>query len=87
MSASLTNSTTLVINFSEILNTSTAQNINNYQISNGINVLSSSLSGAQVTLSTSEHQYGGYAVTVSNITDVAGNVVLTSKNSSVYEMG
>jgi len=85
VNASLTNSTKLVINFSEALNSTTAQNVNNYTISNGISVVSSVLTGTQVTLTTSAHLNGAYTVTANNITDLAGNVVNPSYNSATYE--
>lgn len=73
VSATLSNSTSLVINFSEQLNSSTAQNINNYSISDGISVSNAALSFTQVTLTTSTPISGTYTVTVSNVTDLAGN--------------
>ena len=84
VSASLTNSTTLVINFSEILDLATAQNINNYSINNGINVSSAVLSGTQVTLSTSAHKDGAYTVTVNNVTDISGNIINPTNNNANY---
>ena len=50
------------MNFSETLNSSTAQNKSNYLISNGINVSSAVLSGTQVTLTTSAHSTGAYTI-------------------------
>jgi len=84
VSASLSNSTTLVLNFSEALNSSTAQNKNNYSISNGITVSSAVLSGTQVTLTTSAHLNGAYTVIVNNVTDIAGNVVNPNNKTANY---
>ena len=82
--ALLLSSTTLVLNFSEALNSSTAQNKNNYSISNGIIVTSAVLSGTQVTLTTSAHINGSYTVAVSNITDLAGNSINPENNTANY---
>ena len=84
VSASLTNSTTLVINFSEPLNNNTAQNKNNYSINNGISVSSAVLSGTQVTLTTSTHVTSAYRVTVNNVTDLAGNVMNPNYKTANY---
>ena len=82
VSASMSDLTTLVLNFSEELNSSTAQNINNYTITNGINVSSATLSSTQVTLTTSVHESGSYTVTVNNVTDLSGNVIDPEHNSA-----
>jgi hypothetical protein len=84
VNASLTNSTKLIINFSESLNSSTAQNINNYSINNGISVVSALLSGSQVTLTTTAHVSGAYTVTVNNVTDLAGNVINPNFKTANY---
>jgi hypothetical protein len=85
VSASLTSATTLVINFSEALNSTTAQNKNNYAINNGVSVTSAVLSSTQVTLITSAHVSGAYTVTVNNVTDLAGNVIDPQHKSALYE--
>ena len=85
--ASLKNSTTLIINFSEELETSSAQNKSNYSINNGIIITGALLSsdGKKVTLTTSTHTAGqNYTVTVNNVTDLAGNPISSSKNSAGY---
>jgi len=82
--AVLNNPTSLTLNFSEQLNPSTAQNINNYSINNGITVTAAAVSGSQVTLSTSAHVSGNYVVNVNNVTDLAGNVVNPNNNSAQY---
>ncbi len=84
VSASLVNSTKLVINFSEVLNSSTAQNKNNYSISNGIIISNATLSGTQVILTTSVHVSGSYLLTVSNVTDLAGNIINPNNNTATY---
>ncbi len=84
--ASLTDSVTLKLAFSEFIDSASAQDVNNYSISNGISVLSVSSSGATITLSTSIHSPGNYTVTVNNVTDLAGNVISPNHNSAPYEM-
>jgi len=85
LDAALNNSTTLVLTFSEQLNTSSAQNINNYSINNGISVTAATLSGSQVTLTTSAHTTGSYIVAVNNVTDLAGNVINPNNNTASYD--
>ena len=82
--AVLNSSTILILNFSESLNTTTAQNKNNYSINNGVSVSSAVLSGTQVTLTTSVHVSGAYTVSVSNVTDLAGNVINPNNNTASY---
>lgn len=84
LGAVLNNPTSLTLNFSEQLNSSAAQNINNYTINNGISVTAASINGLQVTLTTTAHTSGNYIVTVNNVTDLAGNVINPSNNSASY---
>ncbi len=84
--AALTDSVTLKVSFSESLDQASAQNQNNYSINNGIQVLGASLSGSVVTLNTSVHSPNTYTVTVSDVTDLAGNVVNPDFNSAQYVM-
>ena len=83
--ATLLDSITLKITFSEPLDPSTAQNPNNYSINNGITVVSALLTGSVVTLTTSPHSYGTYTVTVSNVEDITGNIVSPISNSADYD--
>ena len=76
--ATLLDSVTLVVNFSEALDQTTAEDENNYSITNNINVFNASLSGSKVTLQTSPHSPGSYIVTVVNVEDLAGNPHLPS---------
>ena len=82
--AVLTDSVTLRVSFSESLDQAAAQNENNYSIDNGIEVLGASLSGSVVTLNTSVHTPNTYNVTVSNVTDLAGNTIDPDFNSAEY---
>jgi hypothetical protein len=83
--AFLTDSITLNITFSENLEPASAQNTLNYTINGNISVQSAVLSGSVVTLVTSQHSPGNYTVSVSNITDLAGNLISSSANSAQYE--
>jgi predicted phosphodiesterase len=85
LNATILDSVTLKISFSELLESSTAQNPNNYSITNGISVFSASLSGSEVILNTSTHSPGIYTVTVNNVTDLAGNIISPLANTAQYE--
>jgi hypothetical protein len=82
--ASLQDSVTLIVNFSESLDATTAEDENNYSISNNISVFNASLSGSKVTLQTSSHSFGSYIVTVVNVEDLAGNPI-AQNNTANYE--
>ncbi len=83
--ASITNQTTVVVSFSEALQASGAQNAANYSISGGITVTSAVMNGTQVTLTTSSHSFNQqYTVTVSNVKDLAGNLINPNANSAQY---
>jgi hypothetical protein len=82
LSATLSDLTSLVLSFSEPLSISTAENINNYSINNGISVLNAVLSATEVTLTTSAHESGTYTVTVNNVTDLAGNIIDPDHNTA-----
>jgi len=82
--ATMSDSVTLVVNFSEALDKATAENQNNYSITNKINVLNASLSGSKVTLKTSPHSPGSYLVTVVNVKDIAGNPISSLSNTASY---
>ena len=83
--ATLLDSVTLVVNFSEALDETTAEDENNYSITNNINVFNASLSGSKVTLQTSPHSPGSYIVTVVNVEDLAGNPISSQYNTAEYE--
>lgn len=85
--AYLTDATTLIINFSESLEQSGAENTANYNINNGITLSNAALSndGKNVTLTTSTHTSGqNYLVTVNNIEDLAGNVISPQADTAGY---
>ena len=86
VSAALLDSVTLRIIFTEPLEQNSAQNINNYSITNNIDVLNSSLSDSEVTLTTTEHLPNVfYTVTVNNVTDLAGNIISPTANTASYQ--
>jgi len=84
--ATLLDSVTLKVMFSEVLDESTAEDENNYSISNNIDIFNATLSGSEVTLQTSVHSPGWYTVAVNNVTDLAGNIINANNNSADYEM-
>ena len=67
----------LAVTFNEILDPSTAQNVSNYSLDNGVSVTSATLNGSVVTLGVSPALVEGstYTLTVNNVADVAGNVM------------
>jgi len=84
--AVLLDSVTLKISFSEPLEETSAEDINNYSINNNITVNSATLNVSVVTLTTSAHSPGEYTVTVFNVKDLAGNQITSNSNSADYEM-
>lgn len=84
LSATLLDSVTLNIIFSEPLEQSGANNPANYQIDNGIQINNAQLIGSSVRLHTSPHIPGFYSITVNNVTDTAGNVISPQHNSAIY---
>ncbi|MEJ2615247.1 MAG: Ig-like domain-containing protein [Ignavibacteriaceae bacterium] len=87
LSAMATNAETVVLNFSEQISQSSANNAPNYAINNGITVNNAILSsnGTAVTLSTSPNTPGiTYTVTVNNVKDLAGNLISPEANAEQY---
>ncbi len=86
VNAFLIDSTVLRINFTEPLDTNTAQNIDNYTITSGVNILSATIIGTEVTLLTTQHLPNIiYTVKISNVTDLSGNVISPFADSASYE--
>jgi len=83
--ATLLDSVTLKIMFSESLDQTTAEDENNYSISNNIDIFNATLSGSEVTLQTATHSPGSYIVTVINVEDLAGNPIAQS-NTAEYSL-
>lgn len=65
----------LAVTFNEVLDPSTAQNVSNYSLDNGISISSATLNGSVVTLAVSPALVEGntYTLIVNNVADVAGN--------------
>ena len=76
----------LAVTFNEILDQSTAQNVTNYSINNGISVTAATLNGSVVTLAVSPalSEGGTYTLIVNNIADVAGNVMTADTVTFTY---
>jgi len=68
-----------------MLDETTAEDENNYSISNNIDIFNASLSGSEVTLQTSTHSPGSYIITVVNVEDLAGNPIVQS-NTAEYSL-
>lgn len=67
----------LAVAFNEPLDPTTAQNTSNYSLDNNISITSATLNGSAVTLAVSPDLVEGnsYTLVVSNVADVAGNVM------------
>jgi len=86
----LASKTSVEVVFSEPLEESSAININNYAINNGITITFASLSTdlKTVTLTTSAHtQDITYTLTVSNVKDIAGNTMSQTMIDYQYASG
>ncbi len=86
-SVQVDNQSTIKLNFSEPIIPSSAENSDNYIINPGVIILGASLSdnGMEVTLITSAHSDGqSYSVTVNNISDLYGNILLPPDNQINY---
>ncbi|MCZ6702740.1 MAG: metallophosphoesterase, partial [Ignavibacteria bacterium] len=89
ISAFATVSTEVNLFFSESLDPQSAQEVANYNINNGISVISAVLSSnnRDVTLTTSEHITNQlYTVTVNDVLDLSGNIISPDNNSADYEL-
>ena len=76
----------LVVNFNEALDQTSAETVSNYALDNGISIISASLNGSVVTLGISPALSEGntYTLTASNVTDVAGNVMAPGSITFTY---
>ncbi|MBZ0183506.1 MAG: carbohydrate binding domain-containing protein [Melioribacteraceae bacterium] len=89
LGAQLNDPNTLLLSFSEAVNSFNVSNTANYSISGGITVNSAQLSQnqMQILLKTSSHNYNQtYTVVVSNLTDLAGNVINQNADSFNYSI-
>ncbi len=79
----------VVLDFSEPLNEGLASNLGNYVISNQIHVLGATIDSSldRITLTTDPATVNQlYTVTVSNLTDTAGNLISSQANSLFYKL-
>ena len=85
--ASLLDSINLEIEFSEPLDSTSALNISNYSIDNGISILSinKSINQNKLIINTTTHSFGQlYTITVSNVSDLSGNLISSNHNTTEY---
>ena len=78
----------LAVAFNEALDPTSAQNANNYALDNNISITSATMSGNTVSLAVSPALVEGnsYPLVVSNVADVAGNV-MTAPESITFTYG
>ena len=83
----LPNNNTLDVVFNEPLDQVSAETVGNYTLNNNISVTAASMNGSVVTLTVSPALTEGnsYTLTVSNVADVAGNVM--SPNTMTFTYG
>ena len=76
----------LAVTFNEILDQSTAQNVTNYSINNGISVTAATLNGSVVTLNVSPALTEGsdYTLIVHNVADANGNMMTPDTVTFTY---
>lgn len=87
-SVNLNSATNLSLTYSEKVEKNSAEDLSNYQISNGVTIHSIVLDSNEkiVHLITSPHQPGTYTVTVNNVTDLALSPNMIEPNSSyIYQ--
>lgn len=77
----------VTVTFNEALDQASAETVSNYSMNNNISVTAASLNGSVVTLTVSPALTEGntYALTVSNVADVSGNVM--SPNTMAFTYG
>jgi len=84
-----TNSKSLVIKFSKKLNPNSANNINNYSISNNVNINQAQLQpdSISVLIKTTQQQSNvDYALTIQNIKDQIGNTISPNPKTVNYKI-
>ncbi len=76
----------LLVNFNEALDQTTAQNTGNYALNNGISVTAATLNGSAVTLTVSPALTEGndYTLIVNNVADASGNVMAPDTITFTY---
>lgn len=85
VSVSMQSATELNVIFNEKIDKSSAENLTNYQINNGIAIQSVQLDVDAITvhIKTSQHSLGSYTLTLNNIKDVAPNPNTIVPNTKV----
>jgi len=85
-SVNLISATELDLTFNEDVTNTSAQNLSNYQINNGITISSITLDQNKrvVHIKTSPHQPGIYTITVDSVADIAGNFIAPN-SSETYQ--
>ena len=87
--ATLLDSVNLEIEFSETLDSTSALNISNFTINNGINILGvhNTTNPNKLIINTTAHTFGQqYTITVNSVTDLSGNLISANHNTSEYNM-
>jgi len=87
--ATLLDSVNLEIEFSEIIDSTSALNISNFTINNGINILGlhNTINPNKLIINTTAHTFGQqYTITVNGVTDLSGNLISVNHNTSEYNM-
>jgi uncharacterized repeat protein (TIGR02543 family) len=77
----------VVITFSESLDTTSAEQTSNYSVNNGVSITAASLDTDTVTLTTSAHTEGSYTLTVINVQDTSGNTMPSTTIDYEYDNG
>ena len=89
-SIAIVDSISLILHFSEILDTSNISSPLNYQFTGGINFISAFCMnpGNTILIYTSPHILGeNYSISVQNIKDLSGNLISSNANSLSYTYG
>jgi hypothetical protein len=89
-SVTLISATDLDLTFNEDVEDSSAENLSNYQIDNGITITSITLDSNKrlVHIKTTSHQPGNYTITVSKVADISGNLIVPNSSKSYqYDPG
>lgn len=89
LSAQIMEANELVLDFSEALSVNDIGNPTNYIITGGIQILGANLSesGRRLFLTTTNHDTNRvYSIVLSNLRDLAGNVISSTGNSTFYKL-
>jgi hypothetical protein len=89
VTASLLDSVNLEIEFTEPIDSTSALNISNYSIDNGINILGihKSTNQNRLIINTTSHSFGQqYTITVNNVSDLSGNLISENHNTAEYTL-